>query len=111
MVFRGVADIEWDRNSEVLVGLWDVTPECIKALDQYEGYPNMYKRGTVDVITRPQSVEAFAYYMDITGSYREPAMSYLKSIVAGYAHCDLPFEALANSLKKNKKLYLNQETV
>ena len=29
--------------------LWEVNPECIRELDQYEGHPTLFKRTPVDV--------------------------------------------------------------
>src|SRR3954471_16290001 len=37
LVFRGVADIEYHKTGKCPGGLWEITRECEKALDRYEG--------------------------------------------------------------------------
>jgi len=44
LVFRGVADFVEDTESVLPVVLWDITPDCLRALDQLEGYPHFYNR-------------------------------------------------------------------
>jgi gamma-glutamylcyclotransferase (GGCT)/AIG2-like uncharacterized protein YtfP len=107
LVFRGVADIEWARGQEVHVGLWRLTDKCVEALDRYEGYPHLYERGGIEVITKKRTVETFFYYMN-SGSYGEPSTSYLQSIAAGYADCGLPLNALKSALEQSKRLYWEQ---
>ena len=43
LVFNGVADIIKDKDTKVPIGLWQITKECEKSLDRYEGYPHLYK--------------------------------------------------------------------
>jgi gamma-glutamylcyclotransferase (GGCT)/AIG2-like uncharacterized protein YtfP len=43
--------------------LWACTPECMTALDQYEGYPRLYTRGTLQVNFRGTDYPAIAYWM------------------------------------------------
>ena len=44
LVFRHVADIvpSYDKEDLLPVGVWEITKDCEKALDFYEGYPNLY---------------------------------------------------------------------
>ena len=43
-------DVDWDEQDEVHGVLWEVTPECVKALDLYEGCQhNYYYRTTIQV--------------------------------------------------------------
>ena len=44
LVFRGVADFVEDTESVLPVVLWEITPDCLRALDQLEGYPHFYNR-------------------------------------------------------------------
>lgn len=98
LVFRGVADIETDRGSEVLVGLWQITDACLAALDRYEGYPSLYERDTFMVHKEKGSpVPAIAYYMNST-DYGSPTHSYYKSIADGYKDCGLQLDALEDAL-------------
>ena len=49
LVFRGVADIEFNKGSVVPIGLWKITKDCLQALDMYEGYPHHYGRGITEI--------------------------------------------------------------
>jgi len=98
LVFRRVADIEYDRGSSVPVGLWRITEACLKSLDAYEGYPSLYERDTFTVHKRNGStVDAIAYYMNSV-SYSSPSMSYFGAINQGYLDCGISPEALDNAL-------------
>ena len=44
LVFKGVADIEKSESEEVPIVVWEITKECEKALDIYEGYPRLYRK-------------------------------------------------------------------
>ncbi len=57
----GVLDIDSEKGSKVYGALYEVTRDCIKALDIYEGYPNLYIKVKVKVKTKNGYVQAFAY--------------------------------------------------
>ena len=44
LVFRSVADVEQSNDDSVLGALFEITDECERALDRYEGYPNLYTK-------------------------------------------------------------------
>ena len=107
LVFRGVADIEREKGSEVLVGLWDVSAKCVKALDQYEGYPHLYNREKIEVFTPVKVLTAFIYFMNCHG-YQPPMNTYYKSIEQGYKDCGLPVSHLEMQLARAEQLYMYQ---
>ena len=43
-VFKGVADLEKNRGSIALLGIYEITKECEKSLDLYEEYPIVYNK-------------------------------------------------------------------
>ena len=47
--FRGVANIIKCKGKKVPVALWEITEECEKSLDIYEGYPRLYRKEYVKV--------------------------------------------------------------
>lgn len=103
LVFRRVADIEYDRGSSVPVGLWRITEACLKSLDAYEGYPSLYERDTFTVHKRNGStMDAIAYYMNSV-DYGSPSITYFGAINQGYQDCGIAPEAL------DKALLLTQE--
>ena len=58
LVFNGVATIEPDPDSSVPVLLWDIKLADEIPLDRYEGYPQLYRRETVQVELNGKTVDA-----------------------------------------------------
>lgn len=108
LVFRGVADIEYERGAEVDLGLWHITDDCLQALDRYEGYPNLYSRDYFNVSTEYQETYALIYFMNSQG-YRPPSTTYYQTIVNGYKDSGLPLDSLTKALKKSNQLFKKQE--
>ena len=44
LVFRSVADVQQSKGDSVLGALFEITDECERSLDRYEGYPNLYTK-------------------------------------------------------------------
>ena len=42
LLFRSVATIIKEKESIMPCGIWRISEDCEKALDKYEGYPDMY---------------------------------------------------------------------
>lgn len=94
LLFRGsgVATIGPKVGAAVYGLLWEITSECEKSLDHYEGYPHLYGKEPVTVRdTRGQALTVMAYVM--TERCRMPAvppMSYYYGIEEGYRQNGLP---------------------
>ena len=48
LLFRGVADFMHDPDMVLPVVLWEITPDCLRALDRLEGYPHLYDRRKIN---------------------------------------------------------------
>jgi len=48
LVFRGVADFRKDHDCVMPVVLWNITFDCLMALDRLEGYPHFYNRRRIN---------------------------------------------------------------
>lgn len=79
LVFRGVADIIQDKNAKVPVALWDLTKECEKALDRYEGVPRLYHK----VYLKGKDKTFLTYCMN-SDTFALPSINYFESIQEGY---------------------------
>ncbi len=78
LVFRGVADIEENHTDPTVmlpVGFWEITDDCLQALDFYEGYPRLYRRVNINGM--------MTYRMNYSG-YSAPHKSYFDAIRQGY---------------------------
>lgn len=87
--FRSVADVipSTEPSDFVPVAIWEITEDCLEALDFYEGYPNLYGRETVTVQDVGGSdVEGICYYMNRKG-FAPPVHSYYTGIMEGYRDC------------------------
>lgn len=82
----GVANIRRRNGAKVTGLLWEITPECEKNLDRYEGYPTLYTKKTVTVETEDgERIKAMVYVM--TKGHESPAMpsgGYFRGIVEGF---------------------------
>ena len=98
LLFRGsgVATIGPKEGAAVHGLLWQLTPDCERSLDRYEGYPHLYVKEPVTVRdAQGQELTVMAYVM--TERYRAPAVppaSYYQGILEGYRQNGLPAAAL-----------------
>ena len=88
--FRHHADIDKVDGSEMEGVLWDITPECERALDSLEGYPFYYDK--VEVVVIPDNpvnkntrIFAMAYIMTSKGAEHPPSVHYEDCLMQGYA--------------------------
>ena len=90
LAFRTHADITVTPDSCMEVVLWEITDECLAALDQLEGYPHYYTRYEVDVFHDNAWKRALVYKMNY-GDLEMPSAGYLRMLVEGYSDhgCDL----------------------
>ena len=101
LVFRHVADIvpSYDKEDLLPVGLWEITEDCEKALDFYEGYPNLYGKVKINGI--------MTYKMNNNKDIMPPSSSYFHTILEGYKDFGLTpnhlYDALGWSHYKSDK--------
>ena len=99
LVFRRFCDIEAAKGYVVPVGLWDVTPECMEALDRYEGYPSHYGRTRMEfALPNRKTLYAITYFMNCEG-YEAPSAAYVDGVAEGYEHCNIPQHRLTEALE------------
>ena len=81
-----MANIRRRNGSEVKGLLWEITPDCERSLDRYEGYPYLYEKKNVTVETEDgRRVRAMVYVM--TKGHEAPALptlGYYKGILDGF---------------------------
>ena len=78
LLFRGVADFTHDKDMVLPVVLWEITHDCLRALDRLEGYPTLYDR-------RKINGDWFIYDMNgEKGKLGKPSSGYYDMIEQGY---------------------------
>lgn len=113
---NGVANVEKKKGRSVPILLWQITQECERALDIYEGYPRLYVKREVDVVTNDGVVKAMIYVMasKYEDSPAQPSRGYLDTIWRGYIQNKMPMRFLTQAVSENmdelsniKKKYIN----
>lgn len=94
--YKGVANIEPCKGKEVPIVLWEITDECERALDVYEGYPSLYVKKQVEVIVDDNQVKTMVYIMakEYTNMVAAPTEYYFNVIVTGYSDNALDLKPL-----------------
>ena len=98
--FNRVADIVEEDGAVTWGAIYTVSPEDIKSLDRYEGYPRFYTKIAVEVEDQQgEALQAFAYVMNVKGC-KEPSDGYYRIIEKGYWDWDLPVKPLQEALER-----------
>ena len=86
LVFRGVADVEYDPNSSVPCGLWMITGEDERKLDSYEGVNSgtYYKEESIVLRYQGKPQNALIYLMNSGEEIHPPSAHYVETIRKGY---------------------------
>lgn len=84
LVFRGCADIRAREGTTMEGVLWDITDDCLAALDILEGYPTYYTRYDVPVFHNGEWKTAMVYKMN-SGDIFPPNAGYLRMLFEGYS--------------------------
>ena len=110
---KGVANIEETHGREVPILLWEITKDCERALNIYEGFPNLYIKKNVDIETKTGKVEAMVYIMVniFINMPAEPHEYYFKTIWDGYKENNITTEYLKIALAETKREVPDSEEV
>ncbi len=105
-VSHGVANVERRRGGRVPIVLWEITPECEHALDVYEGFPRLYIKRMVDILTSDRHVvRAMVYVM--AEQYEQcpayPSSTYLRTIWQGYLANGIALAPLQAAIAENER--------
>ena len=92
----GIADIREMVGKKVEGVLWEISESEQKALDEYEGYPDLYLRKEVQIRTSAgKLVTAFAYVMANPGREAAPSKPYKRLLISGAEEHGLSDEYVA----------------
>lgn len=96
--FAQHADVEPESDCFVDGVLWEITEDCLRALDQLEGYPYYYNRVLSTVVLGTRTFHALVYRMQPGHQDSEPTRGYYRLVTEGYQAHNVPTEQLENSL-------------
>lgn len=100
LVFRSVADVQEAPGKKVEGALFEITKDCERSLDRYEGYPHLYTKKVVDDIMFYTMVDKDRVY--------PPSEGYLWTIVHGYKDCKISTEDLSRAVNESIDALDNQ---
>lgn len=100
---NGVANIEQSLGDTVPIVLWEITHQCERALDIYEGYPKLYVKKNIDILTEKGIVTAMVYVMakEYEKLPTKPSKYYLDTIWRGYQDNNIPTRTLTEAVARN----------
>jgi gamma-glutamylcyclotransferase (GGCT)/AIG2-like uncharacterized protein YtfP len=102
--FRLHADIDHSEGHTMEGVLWEITPECERALDSLEGYPYYYDKLEFVVIQdKPNKYGnthsiAMAYVMTNKGLEEAPSLHYKDCLIEGYTANGLDVDKLTTKI-------------
>lgn len=101
MVFKYYADVESEKKKRSFVkgAVYEITKDCMKALDKYECCPKFYKKVKC-VVQGPfdKYYEAFMYVMQPNVRALElPSEQYINTIAEGYIDWGIPTTTLCKA--------------
>lgn len=96
--FAQHADVEPQPDSFVEGVLWEITEDCLRALDQLEGYPVYYNRVVSSVVHENRTYHALVYRMQPGQPDSLPTRGYYNLVTEGYRAHGVPTEQLENSV-------------
>jgi len=81
----GKASIRPFRGEKVLGAVYEISEQCLRRLDRYEGYPGDYDRINVTVFNEDgEPVQAVAYIKTGHAEETKPSPEYLAVVQQGY---------------------------
>lgn len=99
LVFSGVADIQEWKGCVVHGALWHITPECERALDRFEGFPNLYVKTWIDFEHDGKDCKAMVYVMRNRTSMSPPGPGYEGTLREGYRHFKMPQRQINRAIR------------
>ena len=106
----GVANVERCDRKRVPIVLWEITKECERALDIYEGFPTLYTKEVVGIATVEGEQTAMLYVM--AKQYEDmpamPSEHYFEIIRQGYMDNGISTAPLMEAFKYTRDKIVNQ---
>lgn len=99
LVFRGVADVTVKKGFTTPGGLWQITSECERTLDQFEGVAaRVYMKRYFRITIEGKQYTCLFYQMRRSKGVMPPSETYFGTIAQGYHDFGLDTDLLENFL-------------
>ena len=108
--FRGVATIVPKENASVPVLIWKLDERDLPTLNQYEGWPRLYRQEKMDFEMDGKSYKGMAYLMNY-GKIAPPSQQYYNTILQGYRENALDESFLQKALENSFQADFTEEEI
>ena len=108
--FRGVATIVPKENASVPVLIWELDERDLPTLNQYEGWPRLYRQEKMEFELKGKTVEGMAYLMNY-GKIAPPSQQYYNIILQGYRENGLDESFLQKALENSFQADFTEEEI
>lgn len=108
--FRGVATIVPKENASVPVLIWELDERDLSTLNQYEGWPRLYRQEKMEFELNGKIFEGMAYLMNY-GKITPPSQEYYNTILQGYRENGLDESFLQKALENSFQTYFTEEEI
>ena len=105
LVFKGSSNnfsyltIESSEGYIVPVAVYKISKKDIHALDEYEGYPDLYSRKKFSIKVNGRRVRGYIYIMNNMFDYNFPSHFYFNTCIQGYEEFDFDDAYLNRALE------------
>ena len=93
-----------DDNSEIETAVWAISETDESALDNYEGFPTLYRKEMLEIKINGTTKQALVYIMNDGAEKALPCESYFNCVLDGYVDCGINTEQLFNAMFNAKQL-------
>ena len=101
--FRGVATIVPNKGARVPVLIWELDERDLPTLNQYEGWPRLYRQEKMEFELKGKTFEGMAYLMNY-GKIAPPSQEYYNTILQGYRENGLDESFLQKALENSLQM-------
>ena len=101
--FRGVVTIVPKENASVPVLIWKLDERNLSTLNQYEGWPRLYRQEKMEFELKGKTFEGMAYLMNY-GKIAPPSQEYYNTILQGYRENGLDESFLQKALENSLQM-------
>ena len=108
--FRGVATIVPKENASVPVLIWELDERDLSTLNQYEGWPRLYRQEKMEFELKGKTFEGMAYLMNY-GKITPPSQEYYNTILRGYRENGLDESFLQKALENSLRMNFTEEEI
>lgn len=96
---KGYLTIKEKANSKIPIVIWKINKSDLASLDDYEDYPNLYKKVIFKININNNEHEVLSYIMNQNYPFQKPTEQYWKIVNKAYDELNFDKNILLNAYK------------